>query len=583
MERRGKMDVAGPASDASPLITKLFVFLFLTLAPFFTASLSAQTNPSGESQTERAKQFFEAGQWQQLLDLASPLPDRSAEMDYYYGSALAHVGRWSEAEEAFRAGARLSPQDERFPLERAGVAFKQKRYRLAARHLHQALRLKPGDPYAINFLATVYFLEQNVEAALKYWNQVKKPRIVDIQYEPPPKVNPILLDKAFAFSPAATLTLPEFRATEARLRGMEIFSSLRLDLAPRTDGSFDTVFNNKEKNGWGRNKWEILFSLFRSLPALTIRPDFYNLKHRAINFTSLYRWDTQKRRVRANLTGPLFGEATRRFYLGTELRNENWDIRESFKGPTPALGSLNLRREAVYGGISSVLGGSVRWSAGGELSHRDFRSVIPGSVLTPDLLTEGFQLKQVADLQADLLRIPERRIVVHADISSQLGRIWAGDTGTFEKIRGLERFHWFPMPEDDDYEFDHRIGAGKIFGDAPFDELFMMGVGGDSDVLMRAHVPTHKGRKGSGPLGTQYFVSNMDFDKRLYRFKIVTFKIGPFLDIGRMTDNSGSLNSRKWLFDLGVQLKAKVYGFEVAFSYGKDLRSGNDAFRATVQ
>lgn len=577
------MDVAGPASDPSPLIANLLVLLLLTLAPCFAVPLGAEATPSGQSQTQRAKQFFDAGQWQELVELAGPLPNRSAEMDYYYGSALAHVGRWSEAEEAFRAGARLSPQDERFPLELAGVAFKQKRYPAAARHLHQALRLKPDDPYAINFLATVYFLEQNVEAALKYWNLVNKPHIVDIQYEPPPRVSPVLLDKAFVFPPAGTLALSEFRATEARLRGMEIFSSFRLDLAPRTDGGFDTVFGNKEKNGWGSNKWEILFSLFRSLPALTIRPDFYNLKHRAINFTSLYRWDAQKRRLRANLTGPFLGEADRRFYLGTELRNENWDIRESFTGPTPALGSLNLRREAVYGGITSLLGGSVRWSAGGEFSHRDFRSVVPGSVLTPELLGQGFQLKQVSDLQADLLRIPERRITVHADISSQLGRIWSGDIGIFEKIRGLERFHWFPMAEDDDYEFDHRIGAGKIFGDAPFDELFVMGVGGDSDVLMRAHVPTHHGRKGSGPLGTQYFVSNMDFDKRLYRFKIVTFKIGPFLDIGRMTDNSGGLNSRKWLFDLGVQLKAKVYGFEVAFSYGKDLRSGNDAFRATVQ
>ena len=47
--------------------------------------------------------------------------------------------------------------------------------------LHRALQLDPKDEYANEFLATVYFLEGNLEAALKYWNRVGKPQIAEVR------------------------------------------------------------------------------------------------------------------------------------------------------------------------------------------------------------------------------------------------------------------------------------------------------------------------------------------------------------------------------------------------------------------
>ena len=44
-----------------------------------------------------------------------------------------------------RRGARLGLATSGFPLELAGVAFKQKRYAVAARHLRRALHLDPSD------------------------------------------------------------------------------------------------------------------------------------------------------------------------------------------------------------------------------------------------------------------------------------------------------------------------------------------------------------------------------------------------------------------------------------------------------
>jgi hypothetical protein len=99
---------------------------------------------------------------------------------------------------------------------------------------------------------------------------------------------------------------------------------------------------------------------------------------------------------------------------------------------------------------------------------------------------------------------------------------------------------------------------------------------------MRAHIGTHDGRKGGAPLGGNYFLANWEADKNLYENGIVTMKMGPFLDTGKITDPVVALGSHEWLWDTGAQIKLRIFGTGVVFSYGKDLRSGNNAFYLTI-
>ncbi len=224
-------------------------------------------------------------------------PARGAEIDYYYGSALAHLGRWDQARAAFLAGRRLRPRDERFPIELGGVAFKQKRYAEAARWLRKGLRLAPDDSYANDFLATVYFLEGNTEAALKYWNRVAKPHIEKMRIEPGLRVDPALLDRAIAFAPASTLLLPDFLTTQTRVEGLGIFPASGWHLEALDNGAFNMAFQAQERNGWGDGKWEALLSTFRGAFYQTAYPEYFNWGGSAINLASLVRWDAQKRRL----------------------------------------------------------------------------------------------------------------------------------------------------------------------------------------------------------------------------------------------------------------------------------------------
>jgi tetratricopeptide (TPR) repeat protein len=577
MEHGRKMDPAGSASNPASLIpTAVFIFWFS-----FAALAGAQT--SDASLVARAQQLSAEQRWQEVVGLVESAQQPSAELDFYYGTALAQLGRWDDAQRAYAAGARLQPGDKRFPLELAGVAFKQKRYSVAVGHLERALHLDSTDSYGNDFLGTIYFLKGNVEAALKYWNRLGKPQIVEVRSQPPPRVNAALLDRVMAFAPASVLHLPDLRTTQVRVRRLEIFPRYQFDLQARDDGKFDILFRNRERDGWGQGTLERLFLLFRGLPFQSITPEVYNLRHQAINLVCLYRWDAEKRRILAQLSSPFNANPKFRYGLSADLRSENWDIRNSFQGPAPLRGSFNMRRESVAADFASMETGRWQWSAAVEASHRDFRSVIQGTALTPSLLAKGYQLKQLTQVDASLWRLPERRLTLDGGASSQTARIWSEPSHSFEKLQASLRFHWFPESQGDDYEIQHRIRAGKTFGDVPFDELFILGLERDNDLEMRGHIGTRGGRKGSAPLGRNYFLSNWEVDKNVYQNGIVTVKLGPFLDTGKITDASTGLGSQKWLWDVGAQAKVRVFGVGVAFSYGKDLRSGNNAFYVSMR
>ncbi len=261
--------------------------------------VEAQTDP-----TPAAKQLFEQERWPELVQLLQQSPRNSADLDYYYGVALAHLERWAEAGMALSDGQKLAPNDKRFPIELAGVAFKQKKYGDARNDLRRALQLDPKDEYANEFLATVYFLEGNLEAALKYWNRVGKPEIAEVRSESRLKVRPALLDHAFAFAPASTLTLDELLASNVRLRGLDIFASYKLNLEARPDGKFDAIFRAQELNGFGNSKLQALVRIFSGALFEEITPEYYNLHGSGTNIISFFRFDTDKRRAAATINGP---------------------------------------------------------------------------------------------------------------------------------------------------------------------------------------------------------------------------------------------------------------------------------------
>jgi hypothetical protein len=421
-------------------------------------------------------------------------------------------------------------------------------------------------------------VQGNLEAALKYWNRLEKPQIENVSTPSQLKIHPALLDRAFLFSSASVLRFEDLVASEKRVAGLGVFPQYKFALSARNDGKFDVNFRAQELSGFGSNRWQALLSVFSGVSYGTLYPQYFNVRGSAINISSLLRWDRQKRRVSVSYSSPLEHNPKYRYALHVDLRNENWAIVPSFKGAAPLLAALNLRSQVFSGGVSAFNSGRWDWSVGGEVSDRQYRNLFTGSTLAPPVLLTGYELKQTTRINYEILRLPEKRFLITSGATEQTASIWSGPSHAFEKLQGSLLAHWFPQMSEDDYAIQEQVRIGKTFGEVPFDELFMLGLERDNDLWMRAHIGTRDGRKGSAPLGRNYFLSNWQVDKNVYDNGLFGVKLSPFLDAGKITDPLAGLGSKKWLWDTGIQAEFNVLGVGFTFTYGKDLRSGKNAF-----
>jgi hypothetical protein len=549
-----------------------------------SAATTSQDFPSDAARLAAAQKAFDAGQYEEAARLASDSGDPSADLDFVAGLSLAKLQRWRDSRATLEAGHRKAPHEARFLVELAGVDYKLKNMRAAKRELRAALKLDPRDAYTREFLGTLYFLDGNLEATLKYWNTIEKPRLRSVSVQPPAKLDSALLQSALGFNAPQILTNDALLGAEARLDNLGLYPYRRVVLAPASGGNYDAALHMPERDLWGEPWWAGALSWLSGLPYATVYPQACNLGREAINATSLLRWDSQKRRVYADISAPVLHEAKYRFRAYFDGRNENWNLKNTFFGAGPPLSDLNVRRVAGGAELRAVGNGRWNWSTGVEIANRSYRNLAAqASASGRSFFTDGNSLVYWARADRSLLRLPDERFTVDASVEGRVGREFANDLGSFGTVRGALGAHWFPQAKGDDYEMQARIRAGESFGDVPFDELFQLGIERDNDLWLRGHPGTNDGRKGAAPLGRRYFLANWEVDKNVYGNGLFTVKLGPLVDTGAIADSSGRFGSQRWLWDTGAQGKIRVLGtVTVVLSYGRDLRGGRNVFYGTV-
>ena len=557
---------------------------FLVAILILGSPLFPQSRSSEQARLTAAQIAFDAGHWDEAATLARGTADQSPELDFLAGLALARLEKWSEAKLAFEAGLGKAPKDPRFFVELAGTAYKQKDFRTAKERLRKALDLNPEDAYSREFLATIYFLEGNLEAALKYWNPEEKPRLGSVAFRPSLQLGESLRNRALTFNAPQILTNDALLATQSRLDYLGVFTSTRIELHPAESGNYDLTLHLAERNGWGDSKVEGIVSLLSGLPYATIYPELYNLGRDAVNLTSLARWDSEKRRVSLALSLPLYGDPSLRLRLYADARNENWNLAQTFLGAGTPLTDLNMRRAAVGAEVDSIVNGRWSWSAGAELANRNFRN-LSGHTSPAEraFFTGATSVAAWLGVKRTLVRVPERRFTLDSSAEARAGREFADALGPFATLRGSLRAHSFPRAKGDDFEMQAQIQAGATAGKATLDELFELGIERDNDLWLRGHAGTFDGQKGAAPLGRRFFLANWELDKNIYQNGFFTVRLGPFLDNGAVADSSGLFGSQRWLWDAGAQCKVRVSrNLTVVLSYGRDLRGGRNVFYGTV-
>jgi tetratricopeptide (TPR) repeat protein len=575
MERHPALDVA--CRPAKRRLIYLLLFFFLPVR------ILAQTGDPAAEKLSEIKKLYEAGNWDGVARAVAQSPEQPADLLLYRGLALAHLQRWEEAKAAFAAGRKKAPGDPRFPIELAGIAYREKQFSEAKRHLRLALAIDPKDEYANNFLASIYFQEGNLEAALKYWNRAGKPKLEDLTFEPALKLRPLVLDRAFAFARGGEWHREQYLTTQARLRALDLYPGMFFELRAHDDGSFDLGFHAAERNGWGSSKWEGLVSLLRDTPYQAVDPEFYNLGRAGVNWVSTYRWDDEKRRVFTEVAAPVFANPAVRFRAYFDGRNENWNITHTFTPESPSFARLNMEKAIAGAEMRFIASGRWEWRAGAEYSYREFRNVFGIPPVAAPFFANGSAISLRSSVQRWLIRFPERRFTLNSSGSGEFGTFFRDPLGRYGRLEGTLAARWLPRARGEDYETQVSLRAGRTIGDVPFDKLSTLGFDRDTPLWLRGHPGLQDGQKGDAPLGRNYVLVNAETDKIVCRNGIFTLKAGPFVDTGKTYDPSGYFGSPKWLWDTGAQVKIRVLGgVQVVLGYGKDLRSGRNSFFTTV-
>jgi predicted double-glycine peptidase len=425
-------------------------------------------------------------------------------------------------------------------IDLATQAFRQDRLSEARAHLSSALRSDPSDSHTNDFLATVHFLQNNNEAALRYWNRIGKPRIENIQIDPPLRIDPILLDRAFTFSRGSLLRLDNLETTQARLDALRVFSRYRIELVPRDDQNFDVMFRGMERRGVNLLSW------LRGLPFQTVQPDVMNVNGKGLNVSSLVRWDTNKRRAKVSIQTPLRGDPKWIVRAGIDGREENWiGSPEAFR----------MRKMEASAEIVVVPSGRWSWKSGTVISKRDFS----------DSQLGGLGLKYVGSLTRTLFKDAARRVRLDSSVGIEAGKLFSAGKPRFGKA-GLDlSLQWRALTS--------QVRTGRIFGQPSFDERFILGVERDSDLWIRGHSATEDGRKNAGNTTRRFLVTNSDYQVKLLDVGWFGLIGGPFLD----TAKSGAFT--RWVVDAGLQIRLNVlHTVEFTLSYGQSLRDGHHAF-----
>ena len=570
MGGNGQLDIVGGSESAGVI----FAALLFLLTPTAPQRQTVRQQPS----LARIEQLYKQHHYQQLLDLVPASPGAPPAFDLYRGLALARLKQWQEAREALLAGRGKAPKDERFLVELAGVEFSTQNFETAKNDLRKALALDPKDVYARNFLATIYFLTGNLEAAIANWNRIGQPRITGLLMQPQPRLRPALLRRAIVIPPIGELRFSDLRDAQARLENLDLFSRYRFELMPLSRGDYELDFISEERNGWGSSKLEALASILRDLP-YAIDPAYYNIGGSAMNFVSYLRWNENRRRIAASFSRPLGDDPRWRFSLAEDARNENWNLRRTFSGSVVPLSDLNLESIAFGPELREVVNGKWAWQTRLVYAYRRFRNVRDVSIAALPFFTSGNSLETRFRVDSRLLDLPGRRLTLDAKFRAAAGRNFAPSLGAFGSLEASLALEWLPKPLGQDYHTSLEFRAGRVFGRATLDQLYELGVERDNNLWVRGISGIRGGFKGNAPLGREFALWNWETDKTVFHSLYVTIQVGPFMDIGRVWDPSGDFGSRFWLWDPGLQCSFRVFGdVVVRISYGRDLHSGQGAF-----
>jgi hypothetical protein len=138
---------------------------------------------------------------------------------------------------------------------------------------------------------------------------------------------------------------------------------------------------------------------------------------------------------------------------------------------------------------------------------------------------------------------------------------------------------------------DWRIKAGTARGTLPVEHYFVLGVEAYPENLLRGHATHKDGRYGSAPMGTDFVLVNVDFERRIttiplfnmFNIPFITIKWQVFVDSAKTFDRNRVFQQGKLWVDTGAGMRFEIPSSSFNVGYGRSLRDGTGVFFGYVE
>ena len=300
------------------------------------------------------------------------------------------------------------------------------------------LRPAAGDARANEYLGTLYFVEANYDAAVKYWNRAGKPRIDALEYSPALPLDPVLVNRLEPVSRGDLLTPEKLRYTRRLLDSLGFLGRQQVEVIAEPEERYTLLVRTTTRASFPKP-----LTTLRGAPFLAAHVDFYNLRSSGINWTTMVRFDAQKRRLLTVIDAPLRRRPKWRYSLSGDGRREVWNTGgEDFRMNRQEAG-VDLRLTAENG---------VDWRNGFLVSSRDF----PGS----SGMAEGPGLKYRTGFGKRLFDWPEKALTLDSHVRWELGRLLSGPRDLYSRLQGTVAVEWHPRARRSAWLASLRAHAG---------------------------------------------------------------------------------------------------------------------------
>ena len=543
-----------------------FLLLLLLLEPALTAENSVHQSEF-DSLLRKGKQLIDQQKFtaaEEILREALKQHPDQPEVLSLLGLVLGKQGRWKASQEVLERALLLQPDFVPAHLELAGVQYKMGRNRESMSTLRRALALDPNNDYAQHFLATLLYLEEQRIEALYYWNRLGEPRINQIHYSTSAKTAAELLGHLFPFNEGEMLRRQQILSILWKQARFNLDPPFQWHLVPDSSGAWDLKIALYPRTTLAFPKAFLLENLARVLFHQEVAYQYPQGLGSGKYFSGSFRWDTPRKRVKAAAGFPFLSSSSDALRLGFDLRDEAWNHRVSGT-------EFLFQTEQLFADYEYLLSGRKSFSIHAGYHHQYFRfeEGHNNHSSNPHLVRVGSEWNQLFSLnRADTARLSWRsRLDAFSGFGRAKSRAW--------QFSSTAKLHW-RRGDRSASGLKLSLRTGLSSHNLPLDRYFILGVGQDDPLPLRAHPTVENGQKGNSPMGRKYALANLEYYRRILVWRFLEVGALTFSDSAIVSGSPFQASEKEWFQDVGGGFHFKVMGLEVLqILFGFDLKTNS--------